>query len=262
MNLPETQLPKDVGALSVLERERSEIQAAVFIAHKFPRDTKAAMEEIKTSFSNVTMAELAEYKYERSSAEVTGASVDLAREVARIWKNLKHGFKIIELSTTHVTLKGYCHDLENNSFVELEDKFEKKAQRKDKASGKTIWIDINERDLRELINRRGAILVRNCIIHAMPRYVIDTAVMQARQTIKKSPPKPNDLVNVTTLEKLIKAFEPFGVSCSDIENSMKAPITDMTYEKYDGFRAIYKQIETGEAQASDYFPSIKKSEAE
>ncbi len=50
--------------------------------------------------------------------------------------------------------------------MEIDDTFRKKIQRK--RDGQTVWVTPDERDLRELTNKRGAILERNCLLKLQP----------------------------------------------------------------------------------------------
>jgi len=74
---------------------------------------------------------------------------------------------VVSLTDEHVHIRGFAIDLETNASTEYEDQFKRLVQRKGR-DGETHWVQPDERDLRELIGRRGAILVRNAILSYTP----------------------------------------------------------------------------------------------
>jgi len=79
----------DVGGLAVISREQHEIQAAIISAKKFPRDENQAYAKAIKSVQRPSMAESATYNFPRGGKSISGPSVDLARELARCWGNIR-----------------------------------------------------------------------------------------------------------------------------------------------------------------------------
>ena len=103
-------------------------------------------------------------------------------------------------------IQGFAWDLESNTYVPLQDRFKKLIFRKGKG-----WIVPDERDLRELINRRGAILTRNCLLMILPRDLIEDALGVADQTLKSDIKDP-----ASEQKKLILQFDKWGVTVDQL----------------------------------------------
>ena len=78
-----------------ISRQAQEVQAAMVIAKKFPRDEVQSFNRIMQACKRKTLAEQAMYEYPRGGTKVTGPSIRLAEAMAQNWGNLDYG--IIEL---------------------------------------------------------------------------------------------------------------------------------------------------------------------
>ena len=79
----------------MISRQAQEVQAAMVIAKKFPRDEYESTEKIRRTCQRSTLAEQAIYSYPRGGQNVAGPSVRLAEALAQCWGNIDYG--IIEL---------------------------------------------------------------------------------------------------------------------------------------------------------------------
>ena len=96
MTIGNTNLPQRTSqAEMMISRQAQEVQAAMIVAKKFPRDEYEATERIKRACQRTTLAEQAIYSYPRGGQNVTGPSIRLAEAMAQCWGNLDYG--IIEL---------------------------------------------------------------------------------------------------------------------------------------------------------------------
>src|SRR5687767_8078344 len=106
MSSTEVALPSDqvaakraefIGQATAVEQARAvaEVQAAVIVAQKVPRDIAAVVAAMRESCDQPGLADRAFYKYPRGGQSVSGPSVHLARELARCFGNCQYG--IIEL---------------------------------------------------------------------------------------------------------------------------------------------------------------------
>src|SRR5690606_35974269 len=113
-----------------------------------------------------------------------------------------------------VHIRGYALDLETNTYAEAEDRFAKLIQRK--RNGRTQWVEPDERDLRELVNRRGAICVRNAILQVLPADVIEDALRQSEETLRKAAAGELKQDRAGAIRRLALAFDELGVSTAAI----------------------------------------------
>lgn len=248
-NLPATQ---EVGALAAVAREQSEIQAAIISAKKFPRNEQASRNKALASFERPTLAEGAQYAFPRGGKQIKGPSIDLAVECARTWGNMRYGIRIVKNDEEMVHIKGYALDLENNNYAEFEDEFAKKIQRKTQRDGQsiTLWVTPDERDLRELINRRGAICVRNALLRLLPPDLIDDCCAVADKTLRKGAQggSKQDSVN-----RLTYGFSKLGISIEMLEAKLLHGIDIITEEEVVWLTGIYKSIADGHSKREEHF---------
>lgn len=246
--------PQDmsVAQLSMQTREQSELQAGFVMAKRFPRNEEEAFVKITKAFSRPGLAEAAEYRFPRGKEEVRGATVDTARQLARCWGNLRYGFQVIDSTEEELHLKGYCLDLETNMSAQLEARFAKKVQRK-VAGGGTVWLAPNERDLRELVNKHGSMLIRNCILQIIPSDIVDDAVSTARKTLKVAAERGLSASKEDTIRALVVGFDKIGVSVSMLETKLGHAMQEISPDEIVELRGVYKSLVDGNSKREEHF---------
>lgn len=224
------------------------IQAAMIIAQQMPRDEQRALAALTMSCNRPSFAEKAEYSFPRGGGRVTGPSVHMAREIARVWGNIQYGFNIVNDDDDSRTIQAYAWDLQTNTKVFSADAFKKRIQRKDKKTGSTKWVRPDERDLRELTNRRAAICVRNCILQLAPADLVEDAVERARKTALMG---VSD--NIDNVRKgIISGFASLNIEPDEVEEYMGAKLKHLTPDQLSDLRKIYQSIKDGNSRWSDY----------
>lgn len=218
-----------------------EIQGAMIMARRFPRDEKACFGKLMKACQRKTMAEKACYAFPRGNATVTGPSINLARVAGQCYGNLRWGLDMLRNDDTQVTIRGWAWDVESNIKVTADDSFAKLIYRK--VGG---WVKPDERDLRELVNRRGAILVRNCLLNVLPKDLIEDAIGICRVTLKSQMKDPEGEKKV-----LIVNFMQFGVTTTMIDKYLGHDI--WTPDDILDLKAIYLTIKEGSGKVEDYF---------
>jgi hypothetical protein len=241
------------GELAAVTREQSEIQSAIIAAKRFPRNEQQAFVRAINSFTRATMAENATYNFPRGGKTVEGPSVDCARELARVWGNIRYGLRVVSQDADRLHIKAYALDLETNTYVEAEDEFSKLIQRKDKYSGETKWITPDERDLRELMNRRGAIAIRNCILQVLPSDLVEDVLKTAKQTLQKDAGNALERSREEVVKALVVAFDRVGVSVQMLEAYLGHKLDLITASEVADLRAIHQSIKEGVAKREEYF---------
>lgn len=260
--LPAPQSPlAQVGEVAAAAREQHEIQASIISAKRFPRDESAAYAKIMRSFERPGLAEGATYSFPRGKAKVKGPSVELARELARCWGNVRYGMRVVAVDEQYVQIKGYAVDLESNAYVEAEDKFRRLVQRKNFETGVTTWKEPDERDLRELTNKRGAILIRNCILQIIPPDVTADALKRAESTVHKAARGELKGNKEDVVRSLVLAYDGLGVSPEMLEDRLGHSLTLINEDEVVELRQIFASIRDGNAQRTDYFSFPESSQA-
>lgn len=225
-----------------------EVQAAVFLAKRYPRNEDAAFAQIVRSCQRFGFAENVEYSFPRAGQDVSGPSVYLAREMARAWGNLIYGHRVIGESDQAIIGEAFAWDLQTNARVSCEFKVPKLIQRKDKKTKVTTWVKPDERDLRELLNNIAARNYRNCILSLMPSDYVDDAVEAARATVsagmKADPEKAK--------KQAIVAFGKLNITPDMIEEYLGHPLGQSSPDELTKLRAIWTSIRDGHSKWADY----------
>ena len=164
------------------QRAIQEVQAAMVIAKRFPRNVKDALDRILNSCTRTSLAEQALYTYSRGGTDISGPSIRLAEAVAQQWGNLQFGIRELEQRNGESTVEAFAWDLETNTRqVKV---FQVPHTRYTKSKGNTALSD--PRDIYELVANQGARRLRACILGVIPGDVIDEAVRQCDVTLSAS----------------------------------------------------------------------------
>lgn len=241
------------GELAAVTREQTEIQSAIVAAKRFPRNEQAAFVKAVKSFTRVTMAENATYQFPRGGKTIEGPSVGCARELARCWGNIRYGLRVVTQDEERLHIKAYALDLESNTYVEAEDEFSKLIQRKDKYTGETRWVQPDERDLRELMNRRGAIAIRNCILQVLPSDIVDDAIKVAKNTLHQDAQKALEKNRDDVVKQLVIAFDKLGVSVAMLEQYLGHKLDLITPDEVAALRTVHQSLKEGVVKREEIF---------
>lgn len=220
-----------------------EIQSAITIARRFPRNEDEAFAKLMKACARTSFAEDASYKFPRGGESVDGPSVNLAREGARVWGNIRYGLDIIRDDADSRQVRGWAWDLETNVKVTAEDDFAKLVYRKAKG-----WVKVDERDLRELTNRRGAILIRNCILQLLPKDLIEDARAAAAETLKAEAKRDPDAAR----KKIIVAFAQVNVTPSMLEEYLGCALATASPDQISKLRDVFVSIRDGNSTWTEY----------
>lgn len=239
-----------------------EIQSAIIVAKKFPRNEVSCFQKLMLAASRPSFAEDATYDFPRGTNDdgtkkiISGPSVNLAREAARIWGNIRFGLYVVRDDDDTRLIRGWAWDVESNVKNEFDDDFKKLIQRKVKDGpnkGETRWVEPDERDLRELTNRRGAILVRNALLQVMPKDLIEDALFKCSETLEKEAGENPEAVR----KRLLVDLGAINVTVEHIEKALGHPFAQCTPAELTNLRAICNSIRDGNSTWAEY---TKRSE--
>lgn len=245
-------LPVRGGDFALAHREQTDVQAAVVSAKTFPRNEVAASLAVTKSFARPLLAEAARYQFPRGGKTITGPSVECARELARLWGNMRYGLRIVSVTEETVHIRGFAVDLETNSQSEYEDQFKKLVQRKGR-DGETHWVQPDERDLRELIGRRGAILIRNAILSLLPPDLIESALITADRTLRGVASGELKASREDVIKSLVSRFDHLGVSVAMLEGYLGHALADANADEVTELKGIGKSLADGVTKRDDHF---------
>lgn len=219
----------------------ADIQGAIVVAKQFPRNDKVVWEKCLQACQRRTLAENAEYSFPRSGQKITGPSVNLARAIAQKYGNIRYGLDILRDDEDRMQIRGWAWDIETNTKVSADDSFKKLVYRK-----KGGWIKPDERDLRELIFRRGAILIRNALLQVMPVDLTEDCIVQCHKTIRDNIADPKK-----TEKDIIKAFSNYGVTVEMINGYLGHEV--WTKDDMVDLINVGNSIRDGQAKVAEFF---------
>lgn len=224
-------------------REVAEVQAAMLLAKKFPRDQAAAMDRILNACCRLQLAEAAVYTYSRGNEEVTGASIRLAEAIAQQWGNIKTSVRELDQSDGVSTVQSIAWDLESGY---QSDKIFQVPHIRHTKKGSYKLTD--PRDIYELVANMGARRLRACILAVIPGDVTEAAVAQCEKTIKARIEITPELIAET-----LQRFEQFGVTKAQIEKRIQRNIEAIQPAQILALKKIFNALRDGMGKPADWF---------
>ena len=242
---------RGAGVEIAASREMAEVQAAVVMARRFPRDEIRALEKIKNACSRVTLAESAVYQYSRGGSDVSGPSIRLAEAMAAAWGNIQCGVREVEQRNGESTCEAFAWDVESNFRVV---KSFKVSHIRHTRKGDTMLTD--PRDIYEMVANQGARRVRACILGIIPGDVVEDAVKQCETTLNaKADTTPEGL------KKVSDAFAVYGVTVKQLEARIQRRFDSITPAQVVGLRKIIVSLKDGMSKPEDWFEAVEKPDA-
>lgn len=236
-------------------RASQEVQAAMVVAKRFPRDEIASMSRIMRSCKRKGLAEFALYEYPRGNTRVTGPSIRLAEALAQAWGNIQFGITELDQRHGESTVEAYAWDLETNARQSkvFHVKHERRVGR-----GDDFRIDrlTDPRDIYEMVANNGARRLRACILGVIPGDVVDAAVEECKRTLQGNNKEPL----IDRVRKMVQAFEELAVSQAMIEGRLRHKVDATTEHELASLRRVFLSIKDGMAGVNDFFDQAAGSE--
>ncbi len=274
-NLPavkeEATLPAgaDPGTEIAKAEQQSEIYHAVVAAKRFPRDETKARNELLTACDIEAFAHGAFYAFPRGRKWdeetgtwkpniVSGPSIRLAREAMRSFENIRTGFLITHDDDDARGIVAYAWDVQKNVRYTSADFFKKLVQKKQQG-GETMWVTPDERELRELTNRRAAIIIRNSILSLFPSYFVDEMVEVCKRTVAGG--AKTDLKD--RIIRMQRKFAERGIDGAALERYLGKPLTACTRDDLAELWGIFESLRDGmlsREEQQEFFGTIAEPE--
>lgn len=228
----------------MVSRQTQEVQAAMVVAKRFPRNEAESWNRIMNTCKRQTLAERAMYEYPRGDQKVSGPSIRLAEAIAQNWGNIDFGFIELENKNGESQVMAYCWDLETNTRQSKV--FSVPHVR---ATKKGNYALTDPRDIYEMVANQAARRVRSCILSIIPGDVVDAAVKVCQQTLCGGDQPIHEKVQNT-----LDVFrEQLGVPQQAIERFIGCNASAFTPQTIVRLRSVYTAIDEGRATVADYF---------
>lgn len=228
-------------------RAVAEVQAAVVVARNAPRSAERALAEMREVCGIPQLAERAFFRFSRGET-VTGETVHLARELARIWGNITYG--LVELSRdderAQSEMMAFAWDLETNARSQTT--FIVPHARDTRQGPKALK---DARDVYENNANMGARRLREMIFAVLPVWFREEAAERCRATLENGGGKPL----VQRIADCVGAFAEIGVSREQLARKMgRASADALTAQDVATLGVVFKSIRRGEVARDEEFP--------
>lgn len=234
------------GAASamMMNRQAQEVQAAMIVAKRFPRDEKASADRILAACTRKSLAEAAMYEYTKGGSVITGPSIRLAEAMAQAWGNIDFGIIELEQKSKESQVMAYAWDLETNT---RQSKIFTVPHVRVSTKGSKMLTD--PRDIYEMVANQGARRLRACILGVIPGDVSDMAVKQCEITLRSgNEPLEN------RIESMVKSFEELNISRDMLAGFIGKNVEAFSVNDVVRLGKVYRSIKDG-VVGSDYFTS-------
>lgn len=236
-----------------VSRQTQEVQAAMVIAKRFPRNEVESCNRIKRACSRKGLAEKAMYEYPRGGTKVTGASIRLAEALAQNWGNIDFGFIELENRAGESQVMAYAWDLETNT---RQTKVFSVPHIRSTKKGNIPLTD--PRDIYEMVANQSARRVRACILSIIPGDVVEDAITQCNKTLIDGEEKPI----IDLVKDMANIFEKeFSVPLDSIEKYIGCKSTAFSMNDLVRLKKVYRSLADGMAKREDYFDLGLKEES-
>jgi hypothetical protein len=239
-----------IGQATAVEQSRAvaEVQAAVVVAQQCRRDVQLAVQQMRESCAQKALADRAFFRYSRGGSTITGASVHLARELARVWGNIQYGISELRRDDTEgiSEMQAFAWDLETNTrsaaiFIV--------PHRRDTKSGQKALTDL--RDVYENNANNGARRVREAIFAVLPPWFTEEAKELCQRTIADGGGKPL----AQRIADIVRWFESRGVRLTQLEDKLGSKRAKWEAVDVSQLEVIGRSLVNGEITVDEEFPA-------
>lgn len=223
---------------------KSEVEAQLDAAHKYPRSVSRFLKEATTLATlTVDVAESCIYSIPRDGKLIAGPSVRLAEICMSAYGNLHAGARVVDAGEKAVTAQGVAWDLEKNLRVTLE--VDRKIVGK---SGRRFSED--------MINVTGAaaasIALRNAVFRVIPRSYVNSIYEHVKR-VAVGDAKTLDQRRSAVLDRLQKIGVPQDRVLAKLE---KRGVEEIGLEDLEILIGLGTSIKNNEASIDVLFPPV------
>lgn len=242
----------NAGAVAIeQERAIAEVQGQLVLAKRFPRDLNAAYAELMESCSLTAMAEQAFYSKPRGGKQITGPSIRLAEEIARVFGNFEFGHRELSRGDGKSEVEVYAWDKQTNNRSIRQITVMHTIDTKDGPRKLRDQSDIDDK-----IANVASKQARGRILAMMPKWLVQSAIDKCKETLAGGSSEPISV----RVRKMTQAFAKYGVTTTHLETYLEHKLDDTTLDELVDLTGIFNAIKDG-AKPSEFFGG-KEAEAE
>src|SRR5499427_9232195 len=240
----------ELAATTGAAREIAEVQSAMVMARRFPRDEMTVMDRILQACTRPSLAEGALYEYARGGTDIRGPSVRLAECIAQYWGHLDFGWRVLEERPGATKVQTFAWDMQTGTRCQMV--FDVVHERQAGGARKTLH---DPRDIYEHVANAASRRLRACILRVVPGDVVEAAVKQCEKTLTTK-------VEVTPerITTMLTQFADYGVTKGMVEKRLQRRVEAITPGMMVQLGKVYTSLRDGMSQPGDWFDLGKPQE--
>ena len=231
----------------------AEVEARVIVAQRLPRDEHQALASMRQSCSMLALADSAFFSYPRGGKDVTGPTIKLARELARIWGNVDAGISELRRDDEggYSELMAWAWDYQTNYRVSHT--FVVPHRRDRNRDGRYDPVQLVElRDIYENNSNMGNRRLRECIFGVLPSWFADEAKSLCADTVKNTEGGEKTLPQRRA--DAVKLFETeWNVTVRQLSDALGRGVNEWTVFDLSKLRDIRRQLVDGSITVEEAF---------
>lgn len=250
-----------LGQQTMIEQSRAvaEVQGAIIVAQRVPRDIPAALAEMRAACAQPGLADRAFFRYRRGDGQITGATVHLARELARCWRNVQYGVGELERNdgVGQSQMLAWAWDVQNNTRASSTFIVPHKRDRTADKGGPVLLTDM--RDIYENNANAAARRLREQVFAILPVWFVDEAKNLCAATLAN----PGDgKTRDQRVADSIAGWSSKGITVQQLEDKLGRPANQWTDPDLAQLRVVWSSIGRGETTLTEEFAPQRVSAAE
>ena len=234
----------NAGSVSIeQERAIAEAQGQLTLAKRFPRDLTTAHAELMTACKSPAFAAVAFYNKPQGGGTVSGPSIRMAEEIARVVGNFQYGHRELSRDDKKSEVEVFALDMEKNNrsirqitVMHVRDTRDGPKKLRDQS------------DVDQKIANIASKAVRGLILAQMPKWLVEDAIQECKKTLTGSNTEPLEV----RIRRMTQAFANYGVKPEHIEKRLGKKLDAMLLDELVEYQGIYNALRDG-APASEYF---------
>jgi hypothetical protein len=254
-NLQSAPAPDRVGQGTAVEQSRAvaEVQAAVIVARQFPRNEATAIAKMRNACSQIELAQRAFFRFPRGSSQVSGETIQLAKELARCWGNIQFGVSELRRDDEfkQSEMQAWAWDMESNERASTTFIVPHARWAKGKAEQLADFRDIYENNA-----NNGARRLREMIFTVLPVWFIEQAKTACTKTLSGG---TSEVPRAQRVADAINAFGGIGVTADQLDSKLGRASDKWTDMDLGQLQVIYQSLQRGEVTVDEEFPPVRVS---
>lgn len=237
------------GTAVEMSRAAAEVLAAIQVAQAIPRDVLAAREAMREACSQMGLAQRAFFSFPRGKGNVvSGPTIHLAQELARIWGHVQYGMKQLRVDELagETELEAFAWDVQTNTRNSTVVVIPHRIDTKDGPKELTDARDIYDNNA-----NMGARRMRSAIYRILPKDFTDEAEAICRATLKRG---QSGIRFDQRVANIIRDLGSGGVALRRIEARVGRPRRDWTPDDCADLEILLGSLRRREVRADDAFP--------